>query len=53
MKGPELINMYVGQSEENVREGKCVGAEGEPSGCWLVFLSPGQVPAWRGLYLKC
>ena len=22
VKGPELINMYVGQSEENVREGK-------------------------------
>lgn len=21
VKGPELINMYVGQSEENVREG--------------------------------
>ena len=24
VKGPELINMYVGQSEENVREGKIV-----------------------------
>ncbi|KAG9337800.1 hypothetical protein JZ751_027602 [Albula glossodonta] len=23
VKGPELINMYVGQSEENVRDGKC------------------------------
>lgn len=22
VKGPELINMYVGQSEENVREGE-------------------------------
>ncbi len=22
VKGPELINMYVGQSEENIREGK-------------------------------
>lgn len=22
VKGPELINKYVGQSEENVREGK-------------------------------
>ncbi len=22
VKGPELINMYVGQSEENVREGQ-------------------------------
>jgi len=22
VKGPELLNMYVGQSEENVREGK-------------------------------
>lgn len=21
VKGPELINMYVGQSEENIREG--------------------------------
>lgn len=25
VKGPELINMYVGQSEENVREGEAVG----------------------------
>lgn len=24
MKGPELINMYVGQSEENVRAGQCL-----------------------------
>ena len=24
VKGPELINKYVGQSEENVREGKLV-----------------------------
>lgn len=23
VKGPELINMYVGQSEENIREGLC------------------------------
>ena len=23
VKGPELLNMYVGQSEKNVREGKC------------------------------
>jgi len=22
VKGPELLNMYVGQSEENVREGE-------------------------------
>ena len=22
VKGPELINMYVGQSEQNIREGK-------------------------------
>ena len=22
VKGPELLNMYVGQSEQNVREGK-------------------------------
>lgn len=22
VKGPELINMYVGQSEQNVRDGK-------------------------------
>ena len=22
VKGPELINMYVGQSEENIREGE-------------------------------
>ncbi len=22
VKGPEVINMYVGQSEENIREGK-------------------------------
>ena len=59
MKGPELINMYVGQSEENVREGEWgVGAgllapePPLPSGCsWslLVFLSPGQVPAGWGL----
>lgn len=26
VKGPELINMYVGQSEENVREGEQGGA---------------------------
>ena len=24
MKGPELLNMYVGQSEENVRAGEPV-----------------------------
>lgn len=24
MKGPELINMYVGQSEQNVRDGKYI-----------------------------
>ena len=24
VKGPELINMYVGQSEENIREGRWV-----------------------------
>jgi len=24
VKGPELINMYVGQSEENIRESKTV-----------------------------
>ncbi|XP_043540674.1 peroxisome assembly factor 2-like, partial [Chiloscyllium plagiosum] len=30
VKGPELINMYVGQSEENVREGRREGKrEGE------------------------
>lgn len=23
VKGPELITMYVGQSEENIREGEC------------------------------
>lgn len=23
VKGPELLNMYVGQSEKNVRKGKC------------------------------
>ncbi|XP_064142358.1 peroxisome biogenesis factor 6 isoform X3 [Loxodonta africana] len=26
VKGPELINMYVGQSEENVREGWCLSS---------------------------
>lgn len=29
VKGPELINMYVGQSEENIREGK--------SFCWFIW----------------
>ena len=24
VKGPELINMYVGQSEENIREGMTI-----------------------------
>lgn len=23
VKGPELLNMYIGQSEENIRNGKC------------------------------
>lgn len=23
VKGPELLNMYIGQSEENVRKGRC------------------------------
>ena len=32
VKGPELINMYVGQSEENVREGK--------ARCDLIFFIP-------------
>jgi len=26
VKGPELLNMYVGQSEENVREGDAMFA---------------------------
>lgn len=24
VKGPELLNMYVGQSEENIREGEAL-----------------------------
>lgn len=31
VKGPELLNMYVGQSEENVRQGRII----QPS-----FVSP-------------
>lgn len=45
VKGPELINMYVGQSEENIREGK--------SACYSVFNGFGfRRVEWFPLYMN-
>lgn len=53
VKGPELINMYVGQSEENVRNGEDVHpapAPGEMGLFWraagkeVVLKPPSQLP---------
>lgn len=51
VKGPELINMYVGQSEENVREGERGEALGFSPSPRLLAVTPcppfhEAVPAW-------
>lgn len=41
VKGPELLNMYVGQSEKNVRQGSCEKSCGylPPNNCFDTSLS--------------
>ncbi|KAK6021100.1 hypothetical protein OSTOST_13236, partial [Ostertagia ostertagi] len=37
VKGPELLNMYVGQSEENVRKGRVFERARQASPCVVFF----------------
>lgn len=54
MKGPELINMYVGQSEENVREGEWVrrGPASSPSQTPMALVLPTTIPGGSWSFLS-
>lgn len=39
VKGPELLNMYVGQSEQNVREGEGLNVQFISEVVYVVFNS--------------
>lgn len=54
VKGPELINMYVGQSEENVREGEWVrrGPGSSPSQTPMALVLPTNTPRLLLVFLR-